>query len=674
VADLMPGEEHATGEMGNGGAVSDVEVGPAPSVVLVDDSREVRALVRRRLESAGFRVVGEGADGDEAILLAYRHEPTLLLLDTSMPRVDGIEALPAILALSPATKVVMFTGFEEADLAAHARALGAVDLVEKSLPLEDLPARLMQALESVSAGADPVTAHPLRVARDLRAGGPERFSQDQVAFVQEQAVLTAHVQQFRDLFDRAEIGMATLTSSGTIVRANRALAGLMGCSPADLVGVDYGRLTVGGGDDLDRRLEDLTTFDEDLTTFEHRLPAPAGEEPTRVVRATLAPIRDLERQVIYVFAQVHDVTAQRTMESELRRTEENFRRLVSAVGEYAIFMLDSDGTVASWNAGAERIKGYAAHEIVGRSFEVFYPEEDRATGHPRRNLATALREGSYSEEAWRVRKDGSRFWASVVISPVYDDAGHHVGFAKVTRDHSDRREREQERRRFLEQRIHLLAVTAHELRTPTAVIDGSAGSLRSDWEELSASERDELLTGIRTSADRLRRLASDLGTVSRAYGETLEVHPENVSLGDLLRGARSRALAAGLDGPIEVEAPEPGSVVVDPVRLGQAIDNLVENADRHGRPPIRLSGAVDDDRARIRVSDTGPGVPEELEPQLFERFAIAGPSGVTGLGLHLVREIAHAHGGEVVYLSPTGGEPAAFEITLPAEPERPSPP
>ena len=115
-----------------------------PSVVLVDDSKEVRALVRRRLEASGFDVVAEGEDGDAAILLAFRHEPALLLLDTSMPKVDGIEALPAILALSPTTRVVMFTGFEESGLADRARELGAVDVIEKSIRLEDLPARLMQ--------------------------------------------------------------------------------------------------------------------------------------------------------------------------------------------------------------------------------------------------------------------------------------------------------------------------------------------------------------------------------------------------------------------------------------------------------------------------------------------------------------------------------------------------
>jgi PAS domain S-box-containing protein len=640
--------------------------GPAPSVVLIDDSREVRALVRRRLESAGFEVVGEGGDGDEAILLAYRHEPALLLLDTSMPKVDGLEALPAILALSPATRVVMFTGFEEHDLAARARELGAADLIEKSLPLEELPGRLLRTLAADSDPPEPATAPTLRVVGDHRDNTSTPFSQHQVAFVREQAVLTEHVQQFRDLFDRAEIGMATLTSSGTIVRANRALAGLMGCTPADLVGVDYGRLTVGGGDDLDRRLEDLSGFGEDLTTFEHRLPAAPGLEPTRVVRATLVPIRDLKRQVLYVFAQIHDVTAQRAMESDLRRSEEHFRRLVSAVGEYAIFMLDVDGTVESWNVGAERIKGYAAHEIIGRSFETFYPEEDRATGHPRRNLANALRTGSHAEEGWRVRKDGTRFWASVVISPVYDESGHHVGFAKVTRDQTEQRRHEDERRTSLEQRIHLLAVTAHELRTPTAVIDGSAGALHGEWDELSVAEREELLDGIRGSAGRLRRLAADLGTASRVYSDALALRPEIVSLATTLHDARRRGAAKGFEEPIEVEVTAEARFSADPVRLGQALDNLVENAVRHGRPPIRLRGEVDASQVRIRVSDDGPGVPAELEPRLFERFALGGLSEVTGLGLHLVREIARGHGGEVEYLRPGHGEPTSFEIRLPA--------
>jgi PAS domain S-box-containing protein len=627
------------------------------SVVLVDDSQDVRSLVRRRLEAAGLEVVGEGEDGDEAIMLAYRHEPSLLLLDASMPRVDGIEALPAILAVSPDTKVVMFTGFEEDGLAARARELGASDVVEKSIRLEDLPARLLRSLNS--DGPAPSTPPPpaLKVVDDTSDVG-------QRALAREQAILSEHVQQFRELFDRAEIGMATLTSNGTIVRANRALAGLMSCTPDDLVGVDYGRLTLGQGDELDRRLEDITADGSDLTSFEHYLPVPAGETPSRVVRATLAPIRDPWRHVLYVFVQVNDVTAQREVESDLRRSEENFRRLVTAVGEYAIFLLDTDGIVSSWNSGAERIKLYAADEIVGRHFRTFYLPEEQEEKHPEHNLELALREGSFAEEGWRVRKDGTRFWASVVITPVYDDAHRHVGFAKVTRDQTEQREHEEERRKFIDQRIHLLAVTAHELRNPTAVIDGSAGALRSSWDEMSAAERDELLGSIRGSAHRLRLLAADLATAARSHSETLPLRLEDVSLVDTLRSAAARSHAAGTDVTVTLDAHDEATLHVDPERLAQALDNLLENAVRHGAPPISLMGSSGDD-VRIRITDGGSGVPAELVPLLFQPFVNAGTAGGSGLGLNLVREIARRHGGEAVYHPPAEGEPVAFEIRLP---------
>jgi PAS domain S-box-containing protein len=631
--------------------------GGSPSVVLVDDSQDVRALVRRRLERSGFDVVGEGADGDEAIMLAYQHQPSLLLLDASMPRVDGIEALPAILALSPKTKVVMFTGFEERGLAARARELGAADFVEKSIRLEELSERLMQTLVTVSAGAPSADRPALTVVDDAPAGGDTATSE-------EQAILNAHVQQFRELFDRAEIGMATLTSNGTVVRANRALAGLMSCAPDDLVGVDYGRLTVGMGDELDQRLGDISSLGEDLTSFEHYLPVGAGEEPSRIVRVTLAPIRDPGRQVLYVFAQVQDVTAQRTIESDLRRSEENFRRLVTTVREYAIFLLDVDGTVVSWNAGAERIKGYAAREIVGRHFRVFYPPEEQENGHPEHNLELAMAQGSFAEEGWRVRKDGSRFWASVVISPVYDDAGQHVGFAKVTRDQTQQRNHELERQSFIDQRIHLLAVTAHELRNPTAVIDGSAGALRSSWDELPAEERDELLGSIRASAQRLRRLASDLDTASRMHSDALLLRLEDVSVGETLRAAALRSHAAGTDVEVSLGTSGDALLRVDPERLAQALDNLVDNAARHGAPPICLVGSVDED-IRLRVVDGGRGVAPELVPHLFEPFANSGDSAGRGLGLNLVREIVRRHGGEVAYHPPAAGEPVAFEIWLP---------
>jgi PAS domain S-box-containing protein len=520
--------------------------------------------------------------------------------------------------------------------------------VEKSIPLEDLPRRLVRSLETASHGSPPAE-HSAAAERPAAARG--------------QDVLDEHIEQFRELFDQATIGMATLTVNGTIVRANRALAALMSSEPFDLVGLDYGQLMSGRGDELDRGLEALQPPGQDLVTFEHPLPS-AADEIVRIARVTLAPIRDSAGQVLYVFAQVQDISAQRDAEDELRRSEEIFRRLVSAVIEYAIFMLDVQGNVISWNAGATRIKGYAAREIVGRHFRVFYPPEEQEAGHPEHNLEVSLRQGTFAEEGWRIRKDGSRFWASVVISPVFDDLGAHVGFAKCTRDQTAQREHEEERRNAIAQQTHLLALTAHELRTPTAVIDGSAGALRGGWEDMATNDRDEYLRGIQNSAHRLRRLASDLATASRVHGKGLELWPEDVSLATALQSASARKETMG-GVSVVLEVPVDADIRVDAVRLAQALDNLLDNAQRHGRPPITLSGAVDRDLVRIRVADAGPGVPAELVPRLFERFATAGRSGGTGLGLYLVREIARGHGGEAVYHSPRPGQPAAFEMSLP---------
>jgi signal transduction histidine kinase len=253
----------------------------------------------------------------------------------------------------------------------------------------------------------------------------------------------------------------------------------------------------------------------------------------------------------------------------------------------------------------------------------------------------------------------------VVISPVYDDAGSHVGFAKVTRDQTSQREHEEQRRASVAEQSHLLAVTAHELRAPTAVIDGSAAALGGSWDQLSVADRDALLAGIRNSAHRLRRLVSDLTTASRLHGETLQFRLENVSLAETLRNAAARTLAAEPGVQIEVEVTADADFHADASRLDQALDNLLDNAVRHGAPPITLSGTLTSDDVHIRLSDAGPGIPAELGPRLFERFAVAGPSGGTGLGLYLVREIARGHGGDAAYHPPWREQQAAFEIRLP---------
>ena len=645
------------------------------SVVLVDDSVDVRTLVRVRLESSGlFDVRGEAADGEQAIALVLEHEPELVLLDVSMPRMDGVETLPSILAVRPETAIVMFSGFGGAHLAEEVRELGAVDLIEKSLPLEQLPGRLLQSLRATPPGA--VEAHaPVSGAGGAGSGGSGSHESgsglghgvdaDVDVSRVEQEVLDEHLEGFRELFDRAAIGMATLTVHATIVRANEALADLMSCEPSDLVGVDYGQLTGGRGEALDDHLEALRSSQADVATFEHAIPGLPGARDVRTALVTLVPIRDSSGQMLYAFAQVQDISAQRAAEDELRRSEENFRLLVAAVEEYAVFMLDTSGRVMSWNAGARRIKGYEADEIVGSDFQVFYPQEQRLTGHPRRNLEAALRNGSYAEEGWRVRKDGSTFWASVVITPVHDDRGQHIGFAKITRDQTEQRENAEHRAEAMAQQARLLAVTAHELRNPTAVIDGSAHVLQESGDRLKSGERDQFLRGIRSSAERLRRLTTDLTTASQLHGPGMQFREQSVSVADLVRSAAARREAASPDDEVVVDVPHDAVVAADEVRLAQALDNLLDNAVRHGAPPVTLSARVGDDEVELRVTDAGDGVPDDLLPRLFDRFAAGGATSGTGLGLYLVREIARGHGGGAAYQAPAEGSPTTFVLRFP---------
>ena len=635
-----------------------------PTVVVVDDAADVRLLMKTRLRVSGsFKVVGEGADGAQAVALAEQHEPALMLLDVSMPGVDGLQALPEVLKVSPSTRVVMFSGFEEHGLAERARALGAADFIEKSVPVDALLARLLELLERPTA------------ARRQSSGAVVSVDQE---------VLDEHLERFREVFEEAAIGMATMTLTGRVVRANRALASLVGVAADDLVGTFYGDLTDEEGRRVTEALEDIQSRSLDLAGLEHGL---AGERGGRSVRATLAPVRDSGGRPLYLFLQVQDITAERAALDELRESEERFRMLVEAVEDYAIFMLDPTGHIVSWNSGAQRSKLYTAEEIIGQHFRVFYPPEVAERGHPEYELEVALREGHYEEEGWRVRKDGSRFWANVLITAVFNKAGEHVGFAKVTRDTSERRRLEQDREtavralaaaneelELLNQRLReaaddqsqFLAVTAHELRTPIGVLGGSAEMLSKHWAELQDDERRDLLATMRSSTLRLRRLLQDLLTASRLQSSALEVQKTPVTISDVVADSLATVQSTHPDAQVSFVGDPALTVEGDRDRLAQAVDNLVTNALRHGMSPVTVDTEADDATVTILVSDSGAGVPAAMQPRLFERFATGQGRGGTGLGLFIVRELAHAHGGDAFYDPPGPAHPAGrFCVRLP---------
>ena len=365
-----------------------------PTIVIVDDAAEVRLLMKTRLRVSGlFEVVGEGADGTQAIELAREHAPALMLLDVSMPGVDGLEALPEVLSVSPATRVVLFSGFEEQGLAEKATALGAAAFIEKSVPVDSLVDRLLALVDRPRSPS--VAEVPPATGRRTPI---------------DQGVLDEHLERFREVFEEAAIGMATMTLTGRLVRANRALAALVQQPAPDLVGRFYGDLTDGRADVVTGLLEDIRQQPLDVVQLEHGL---AGGGAERWVRATFAPVRDSGGRALYLFLQVEDITAQRAAIEELRRSEERFRLLVEAVEDYAIFMLDPSGPHRQLERGAQRSKLYTADEIIGQHFRVFYPPEVQRATTPRarargRAARGALRGGGVARPQGRLPVLGQR--------------------------------------------------------------------------------------------------------------------------------------------------------------------------------------------------------------------------------------------------------------------------
>jgi PAS domain S-box-containing protein len=378
------------------------------------------------------------------------------------------------------------------------------------------------------------------------------------------------------------------------------------------------------------------------------------------------------------FAKItRDLTERKAAEVKLRESQELFRLLVQSVTDYAIYMLDAGGHVASWNAGAQRIKGYSPEEIVGRHFSNFYTEADRAAGLPRVGLETATREGRWEHEGQRVRKDGTTFWAHVVIDAIRDDDGKLVGFAKVTRDISERREAEAAlhaaqatmiRSQKLEAIGQLTGGVAHDFNNLLQVISGNlqllskdiAGNVRAEMRVQSA------LAGVARGS----KLASQL----LAFARRQPLEPRVVNVGRLLKGM-DEMLRRALGGEIEVETVVAGGLwnsLVDPDQLENAVLNLAINArdamNGEGRLTIEASNAfLDDEYVRqhdelsagqyvmIAVTDTGAGISPDILERVYEPFfTTKAEDKGTGLGLAMVYGFLKQSGGHVKIYSEVG--------------------
>ncbi|MDR5755012.1 MULTISPECIES: ATP-binding protein [unclassified Caballeronia] len=360
-----------------------------------------------------------------------------------------------------------------------------------------------------------------------------------------------------------------------------------------------------------------------------------------------------------------------------------FRLLVDSVGEYAIFRLSETGIVTTWNRGAQRLKGYAAGEIIGRHFSLFYTPDQVAAGHPEEVLQNALAGGEYSEEGWRVRKDGSLFWASIVISAIRDANGNLSGFAKVVRDMTERRrleELEATTRRMNE----FLAMLGHELRNPLAPIRNAVGVLHRHEAPTA-----EVVRKTRGLIDRqlaqMTRLVDDLLDAGRITTGKVRVSTAPLVVQEVIRRAVEgvQPKTDGKSQTLDVQMPsEPVMVHGDMTRLVQVLQNLLDNASKFAPAGglIRIELTQSHRLLALRVRDTGRGIESEALERVFDLFAqekdpsSARDEGGLGIGLTLARSLVELHGGRIEVDSAGKGSGATFTIWLPAIERVPEPP
>jgi PAS domain S-box-containing protein len=367
-----------------------------------------------------------------------------------------------------------------------------------------------------------------------------------------------------------------------------------------------------------------------------------------------------------------DLTERNRQEQAQRQSEERFRMLVEAVKDHAIFMLDVQGRVESWNGGAVAVTGHASADVVGLHWSLFYTPADVEAGRPAQDLERSLKEGRVECEGWRLRRDGSTFWSHSAITPVFDGHGSLRGFAVVLRDMTERRrvaELEQSTRRMSE----FLAMLAHELRNPLAPIRNAVGIMQMH------TQLDPPLAQCRDIIDRhlrdLTRLVDDLLDVGRIANGKLLLKRERLDFRDVVRRSAeaARPLTEERRQRLTVEWPESRvELDGDDTRLAQALQNLLSNASRYTQPggSISVTAQVEGSMVVTRVTDNGRGIAPEAIDRIFELFvqlhATRPPSDSgLGIGLRLARTLVELHGGALTAASDGPGKGSTFTMRLP---------
>ncbi|WP_254534616.1 PAS domain S-box protein [Halomarina litorea] len=575
-------------------------------VLHVDDDPDLLDVTQTWLEREDDRIrVRSTVDASEALDVLATDRVDCVVSDYAMPRMDGLAFLQAVRERDEHLPFVLFTGKGTEEVAAEAISLGATDYLRKgsSDTYTVLANRVVNYVEKHRA--------ELEVERRLKA------------------------------LETAREGISILDEDGRFVYLNQSYADLYGYAVEELLG---------------RHWEVLYPESDVSLVYDEILPAIPVEGrwsgETRQLRKDGSPLLT-SHALSYtdsgeMVCVVRDLTEERETERLLGEERRRFDLLVDAVVEYAIFELDATGRVTSWNEGAERTTGYPEATGLGVDWAAFYTDEDRARGRPAEHLDRALAEGSVHGEGWRVREDGSRFWAETTLTTV-DEAANGGGFLCVMRDSTDRLYRERQLQRRIEHLDQFASVLSHDLQTPLATARASLDLARED-----PTDAGDSLDRLDRSLARIRHLTESLLTLARE-GATVS-SSEPVPLDAVAK--RAWDLVDAPDARLVVEDGL-GSMTGDPERVQTLFENLFTNSAEHGGTDVTVRvGPLD---GGFYVEDDGPGIPPEDRLRVFEH-GLSTVEGRTGFGLSIVERISDAHHWRVVATKGIDGG-ARFEFT-----------
>jgi PAS domain S-box-containing protein len=517
----------------------------------------------------------------------------------------------------------------------------------------------------------PTSDHEEEIARLER----ELKIQRQIAFA---AGLFQENITVRTLLESLAEGVVVIDSAGTILQVNNSAEKMFGYPKIELIGKPHSLLIP----ERFRKVHDAHQahyFKDPKVRRMGELLDLAGRRKDGSefpVEISLSYIETTNG--ILVLALVSDITLRKQYEASLQESDDLFRIQVECVNDYAVFMLDPRGNVLNWNAGAERLKGYRNKEVIGRHFSCFYPEEDRQAGKPENLLQRAAAEGRVKDQGWQLRKDGSRFWADVIITALRDENGDLRGYSKVTHDITERRRAEEALReakaaaeKASRSKSEFLANMSHEIRTPMTVF---LAALEHLLQIESNPEHRHLLEMADKSARRLRALIDDVLDFSRIEARRVDLEEEPFDLRGCVREAVDMfALLArekNLRLVADVSPNSPPIVVGDPHRLSQVLTNLVGNAVKFTHDgEVRVSLQPRGDFLEFSIADTGIGIPEEKRHLLFESFTQLDASfhrkfGGSGLGLAISKGLVELMGGRIEVQSRDGGG-SLFTFSIP---------